>query len=129
MANLKWGRIARKKLKSTAFKQQPAVLQCKQIYDVLIAAGAPACVARDWSNEPIRRERDAAKVAAKKEALTKEGFKKVTPRGTPFRRIIFELTVPIERWDWDKEAYVATGKVRDIMFHATKGWRSQIRVA
>lgn len=82
----------------------------KTLHTALLAKGAHPCVAREWANEPRRRE-----VLERRRLLRKERKEasKVGHRGEPFRRIM-----STEPW----------GEDRERQFHATKGWRIYRRV-
>lgn len=74
-----------------------------EIYQGLLALGARQCVARDWANECIRREKLFAR--AKERAAQRH---RISRRGTKYRRVIASHT----------------GGGRIIMQHATKGIRN-----
>jgi len=75
----------------------------EEIYDSLIESGVAPCVAREWSNEPARRQR-------RREQMRAKSYHPVTAgKGTANRRIL-----------WTK---IENG--REISLHATKGYRDR----
>ena len=86
----------------------------KKIYKTLIAAGFPPCVARDWANEPKRRD------VMMTRSLNRAARKLQSSHGRvdsykPYRRIL--KTIVGERRNH-------LGHLHERQFHATKGWRS-----
>jgi len=96
-----------------------------EIYSTLIEEGVAPCVAREYANEPERREKMAARFDARK---ARKDASKFGAKGATYRRIIQTEVWPKP----DSEEAKMCAKLgivpREGMLHATKGWRS-FRVA
>lgn len=103
--------------------EQNGKAEVADIYDAMIAGGAPMCVAREYSNEPIRRAamriKAEARVAWKKRRLENLA-KMLDVTQSAFNRIVCR-----------KETVDPNNAKRIIVkdFHATKGWRQSYKLA